>query len=370
MRMRGVHQRPSVFGLAGFALVASVLAVSGQQPTPQEPSPTAQQPQSPAPPAQQPPAGQQPERTQQPPIRSGINFVRVDVIVSDGKGQPVGDLKADDFTVSEDGKPQKVESFSVIKIDNIAQADRSPDVVDPQRLRRRARGGTAGRPSVRHPARRLSRAPRQLDERAQAADRLHPESAGSCGHGRADVPADAGRGHSVLARQGRADRGDRALRGTQVRLPPRNPFEEQYAFYPAATVERIRNQITMGALEGCRHPDGRSSRGPQVGDMGQRGIHRYAAATAERSGRRDARAGQPGTGPSHARRGQRSSGVLQHRRSEQRDARRVRDREPSEHVDLPGRSARSRGFRVRHQRSGGSEHRSPGLELFPRHTAG
>ena len=38
---------------------------------------------------QQPPASrrQQPERAQQPPIRTGINFVRVDVIVTDRQGQ-------------------------------------------------------------------------------------------------------------------------------------------------------------------------------------------------------------------------------------------------------------------------------------------
>ena len=30
---------------------------------------------------------------------------------------------------------------------------------------------------------------------------------------------------------------------------PRNAFEEQYAYYPAQTVERIRNQVTMGALK-------------------------------------------------------------------------------------------------------------------------
>src|SRR6185295_580060 len=31
---------------------------------------------------------------------------------------------------------------------------------------------------------------------------------------------------------------------------PRNPMEEQYANYPAEDVERIRNQISMSALEG------------------------------------------------------------------------------------------------------------------------
>src|SRR5688500_4581169 len=89
-------------------------------------TPTARQAQDPAapPPA---PAGatpaQEAERAQQPPIRTGINFVRVDAIVTDGKGNPVLDLKPEEFQVSEDNKPQKIETFSVVKIDADAQLD-------------------------------------------------------------------------------------------------------------------------------------------------------------------------------------------------------------------------------------------------------
>ena len=32
---------------------------------------------------------------------------------------------------------------------------------------------------------------------------------------------------------------------------PRNEFEERYAYYPAQTVENIRNDVTMGALKGA-----------------------------------------------------------------------------------------------------------------------
>ena len=37
--------------------------------------------------------------------------------------------------------------------------------------------------------------------------------------------------------------------GRKFDYQPRNVFEEQYAYYPAATVEKIRNQVTMGALK-------------------------------------------------------------------------------------------------------------------------
>src|SRR5438093_8317285 len=85
---------------AGMALLA-VLAISGH----------AQQ--------QPPPAQQPPEQPQPPPtFRAGINFVRVDVIVSDNKtGAPIADLKESDFEVTEDGKPQKIEAFHFVKLD-------------------------------------------------------------------------------------------------------------------------------------------------------------------------------------------------------------------------------------------------------------
>jgi VWFA-related protein len=52
-------------------------------------------------------------------FRTGINFVRVDAIVTDRKGEPVTDLKIEDFQVEEDGKPQKPETLRLVKIDAI-----------------------------------------------------------------------------------------------------------------------------------------------------------------------------------------------------------------------------------------------------------
>jgi VWFA-related protein len=60
---------------------------------------------------------QQPPPPDQPVFRTGINFVRVDVIVSDRNGTNVADLKQSDFEVTEDGKPQSVETFKFIKLD-------------------------------------------------------------------------------------------------------------------------------------------------------------------------------------------------------------------------------------------------------------
>src|SRR5262245_32916605 len=61
--------------------------------------------------------GQPADQAQQPVFRAGISYVRVDVIVSDKAGSPVGDLKQADFEVTEDGKPQTIENFKLIKLD-------------------------------------------------------------------------------------------------------------------------------------------------------------------------------------------------------------------------------------------------------------
>ena len=41
------------------------------------------------------------------------------------------------------------------------------------------------------------------------------------------------------------------FQGRKFDYQPRNEFEEKYAYYPAATVEKIRNDVTMGALQGA-----------------------------------------------------------------------------------------------------------------------
>jgi VWFA-related protein len=57
----------------------------------------------------------------QPVFRTGINTVRVDVIVTDRLGNAVTDLKLEDFEIQEDGKPQKAETFRLVKIDALTQ---------------------------------------------------------------------------------------------------------------------------------------------------------------------------------------------------------------------------------------------------------
>jgi VWFA-related protein len=236
MSTHGVRHRRNVGWLACLALLLAA-GTNGVLPAQQQP---AQQP---------PPAQPAPERAQQAPIRSGINFVRVDVIVTDGKGQPVLDLKADDFSITEDNKPQKVEQFSVVKIDNVAQAeDRPPSAIRSDFDEERE----AARPDVRlfvillddyHVRLGNSMAVRKplidfIQNQLGAADMLalmYPLTPV------ADIRFSRNRDAAIGAIE--------KFEGRKFDYRPRNPFEEQYAYYPAATVERIRNQITMGALK-------------------------------------------------------------------------------------------------------------------------
>ena len=67
--------------------------------------------------AQQQPAPQAPV-VDQPPVtfRVEVNYVEVDAFVSDAEGNVVTNLTTSDFEVFEDGKPQKLSSFSLVNI--------------------------------------------------------------------------------------------------------------------------------------------------------------------------------------------------------------------------------------------------------------
>ena len=58
-----------------------------------------------------------PQGDRQPTFRTGVNIVRVDVIVTDDNGNPVTDLTKDEFEIVEDGKVQTIDLFRQIRID-------------------------------------------------------------------------------------------------------------------------------------------------------------------------------------------------------------------------------------------------------------
>jgi VWFA-related protein len=78
--------------------------------------------------------GQQPA-AEPPPVTfyTEVNFIEVDAFVADSAGNPVPDLKVDDFELYEDGKQQKIQSFTPVNLP-IVKADRplySPTAIEP-----------------------------------------------------------------------------------------------------------------------------------------------------------------------------------------------------------------------------------------------
>jgi VWFA-related protein len=195
---------------------------------------------------------QQPQQPPDQPIfRTGINFVRVDVIVSDRNGASVADLKQSDFEVTEDGKPQSVETFKFIKLD----------------------GGTLPGPSG--PPRAIRT---DADEESEAArddvrlfaiflDDYHVRKENSL---RVRTPL----GQFVQTQLGPSDmmglmyplesvfnvrmtrnheavvKGLDRFLGRKYDYRPENDLERQYAYLPVETQEQIRVRVSLSAIRG------------------------------------------------------------------------------------------------------------------------
>jgi VWFA-related protein len=80
-----------------------------------------------------PPSSTQSSKPSQAPLRVASDLVRIDVEVTDKSGKPIKGLRADQFTVTDDGKPQAISSFSYADIESIETAgtDESKPIVVP-----------------------------------------------------------------------------------------------------------------------------------------------------------------------------------------------------------------------------------------------
>jgi VWFA-related protein len=240
----------AVAAFLGLTVLTAVTVVQGSGPGGSEQQSAAQPAnQSPAPAPQQ----QQQQADQQQPttIRRGINYVSVDVIVTDKDGNPVLDLTQNDFSVTEDGKPQTVDTFSIVKLDALAMAENGPpkqirDDIDEER--------EAARPDVRlfvillddyHVQRGNDLSVKKpliefLQNQVAPADMIaimYPLTPIT------DLRFSRNRDAAISAIE--------HFEGRKYNYTPRNQFEEKYANYPAQVVERVRNQVTMDALKGA-----------------------------------------------------------------------------------------------------------------------
>jgi VWFA-related protein len=233
------NTRISIALLLAFSLVQAGSAQ--QQPPEQQPARGQAQQQDPQPVATGKP---------QPTFRAGINFVRVDVIVSDKKGAPVADLTAKDFEIVEDGKPQTIEQFRLIRVDGNAP----PGDLPPRQIRSKfdeeteaaredvrvfviffddyhTRVGSAM--SVKEPLTKFVQNQLGPNDLIALMYPLSPLDTVTLSRNHASI---------VAAIQ--------KFEGRKFRYEPRNDFEQRYAQYPSEIVEQIRNQVVMTALRG------------------------------------------------------------------------------------------------------------------------
>jgi VWFA-related protein len=215
------------------------------QPAPGQGAPSGDQ--SP-PDAAAPPAGQDGQGVSRgPTFRAGINFVRVDAIVTDKKGDPVLDLGPKDFVVTEDGKPQTVESFKLIKIDDVKETTPPREIrssfdeeSEAQREDVRLFAIFLDDYHVRRGSAMYARAPVAEFIRTQ----LRPSDMIALMYPLTPL------GDVVMSRNHEAiARAVEQFDGRKYDYTPRNQFEEQYANYPAEVVERVRNQVSLSALK-------------------------------------------------------------------------------------------------------------------------
>jgi VWFA-related protein len=191
------------------------------------------------------------QSTSPPVFRTGINYVRVDVIVSDKNGVNVADLKQSDFDVLEDGKPQTVENFKFIKLDG----GRVPDADGPPRPIRNDddEEREAARDDVRlfaiflddyHVRKENSIRVRQPIEQFVQTQLGPSDMIGLMYPLESIFSVRMTRNHDAVVS------GLEKFMGRKYDYTPTNDLERQYAYYPAETQEQIRVRVSLSAIRG------------------------------------------------------------------------------------------------------------------------
>src|SRR4051812_27478009 len=195
--------------------------------------------------------GQKDQPPAQPVFRTGINYVRVDVIVSDKSGANVSDLKQSDFEVLEDGKPQAVENFKFIKLDGGAV----PDADGPPRAIRNDddEEREAARDDVRlfaiflddyHVRKENSIRVRQPIEQFVQTQLGPSDMIGLMYPLESVFSVRMTRNHNAVVS------GVEKFLGRKSDYTPLNDVERQYTYYPAETQEQIRVRVSLSAIRG------------------------------------------------------------------------------------------------------------------------
>ena len=192
----------------------------------------------------------EPDAVLSPVFRSGINFIRVDAVVTDNDGNHVTDLEVSDFEVYEDGELQTIETFERVAIGAVPEPDARPAT---SLSNRNDEEREAERSDVRvfviffddYHVRfeNGQRASLQLTEFLR--NNLLPTDLVAVMYPLTPVSdVRFTRNHSLVIAQ------VEEFLGRKYRYEPENIFEQQYWNYPPTVVEQIRNQVSLSALNG------------------------------------------------------------------------------------------------------------------------
>ena len=186
---------------------------------------------------------------QTPVFRTGINFVRVDAIVTDEDGNPVLDLTADDFRVFEDDVEQTVESFRLVEMTGLPD----PALPPPSSIRNdydqeREAARTDSRIFVffldDYHVRDTNAIRMRRDLVEFVETQLRPTDLVGIMYPLTPImDMRLTRNHDQIVRA------LEAFEGVKYDYQPRNMYEHMYANFPTTTVELIRNDVSLSALK-------------------------------------------------------------------------------------------------------------------------
>ena len=229
------------YGILVAALAAPLaLGVNAQDaPAQQQPAPPPSAPAAPA------------EQAVTPIFRTDLNFVRVDVIVTDRQGNPVADLKQEDFEVTEDGKPQAIQTFKLVNVTEDTGVGNDP----PREVRNAIEEQMeAARDDVRLFAIFLDDYHVRLENSMRAREaiarfvenQIQPKDLAGIMYPLWSI-------NDVMLTRNRRQVASaiREFTGRKYDYTPRNMFEERYVHYVSTIeAERIRNEVTLSAIKG------------------------------------------------------------------------------------------------------------------------
>ena len=187
----------------------------------------------------------------QPPVfQTGINFVRVDAIVTDEDGNPILDLTPDDFRVFEDDVEQTIESFRLVEVTGVPD----PALPPPSSIRNDYdQEREAARPDSRifvfflddYHVRDTS-AMRMRSTLVEFVEtQLRPTDLVGVMYPLTPIlDMRLTRNHAQIVRA------LEGFEGVKYDYEPRNMYEHQYVNYPTTVVEMIRNDVSLSALKG------------------------------------------------------------------------------------------------------------------------